>query len=185
MQRRYRYSFDDLGYYMGLCYPLEESALQTPIFPPNSTEQEPFWKDGYIPRYDFHFKNWILEKRGQKEVRQTIEDELTEKIINKIFEKLESIHHVSEYSFQVFSKNIFNKFENQNRFFDSLNGRIANLFALTDRMDETTSKDIKEIKFELILLHKNIVYIEHKLIEIMTKPTLWQKIKSFFTGNTQ
>lgn len=167
-QRRFRYSFDDLGYYLGLCYPIDESALQTPIYQPNSTDQEPFWKDGYIPRYDFQFKNWTLEKRGQKEVRQTLEDELTEKIVNKLVDQISRTQYVLETKINDRSKMISDEIYESNKITDKKDRFLQSLIIEQGSM----------VQDQISLLHKNLLQIA---ILLEPKPTIYQKLKSWFS----
>jgi len=168
-KRRFRYAFDDMGYYMGLTYPINESAIGTPLYIPNSTAQEPFWKDGYIPRWDFHFKNWTLEKRGQKIERQNLEDELTEKIVNKI---------ISQSKFD--TNFIVNKISDQ----ILLNNQIDNnnYTSLTQQIEKLTERIERSFVHHFSMFQETVDSIYKRQIEILTilnKPTFYQKLKNW------
>ena len=60
---RFRYVFDEDGFYKGLVY-----KNSVGLFPTNSTELEPNWKPGFSPVWDFENRVWKLVKRGERRV---------------------------------------------------------------------------------------------------------------------
>lgn len=84
--KTYAYSFDQDGYYLGLCRATLDPLTKQLVFPHNSTDQEPYWKDGYQSRWDFTLKNWTLEPRGEKKHRMEVEKELMGPIREKLLD---------------------------------------------------------------------------------------------------
>ena len=96
--KTYAYSFDQDGYYLGLCRATLDPLTKQLIFPHNSTDQEPYWKDGYQSRWDFTLKNWTLEPRGEKKHRMEVEKELILPLIERLDKIEKSLHHLNERS---------------------------------------------------------------------------------------
>lgn len=86
MSRRYRFKFDQDGYYAGLAYPIEETTLG-PVYEPNTSEIEPFWKDGFNPRFDFKLNYWILEPKAEKSQRLAVEREIIADLETRLAER--------------------------------------------------------------------------------------------------
>jgi hypothetical protein len=61
--KNYRYAFDRDGYYLGLCRPIETNkTTELPVYPEYSTDVEPYWKDGFVSKYDFTLNRYLKEK---------------------------------------------------------------------------------------------------------------------------
>lgn len=85
-RRNFRYAFDRDGYYAGLVR--ADRATGLPVFPPYSTDQEPYWKEGFRPRFNFDLNSWTLEPRGEKELRLAVEKEILQKFSDRVCSRI-------------------------------------------------------------------------------------------------
>lgn len=164
-KRRYRYAYNNLGYYSGLCRPIGETALKTPIYPINSTEKEPYWKEGHTPRFSYDINNWILEPKSKRQEREYIDKELEIKIINKLFHRLQEIKTAQEQEY----KQVLEVFHGSRNLISAQISNLENLLLELQTQQIQSSNQHHIINQKLALI-----------IKLQNKPTLWQKIKSWF-----
>lgn len=84
---RFRYKFDKDLYYAGLAYPIAEMH-GNPVYEENTTTKEPFWKDGFIPRFDLVLNNWKMEPRDNRQRIMDVEKEVSNNLMLRFTEEI-------------------------------------------------------------------------------------------------
>lgn len=174
----YQYSFNALnGQYMGLVKAETDPFTKTLIFPGNSTKQEPPWRDGFVPVWDFHRQCWMIQKPDQVKIQSDIELRLGDRI-QPVILWLKEIDAKMGFQFGELSR------FNEKR--DEIFGHRTNH---TNELILKLEKQLEDIRFQIVdLVHsENMIMLQSqkeqyfKMVELYLKPW-WLRLYDFLKG---
>lgn len=169
----FRYAFDSDGYYLGIVRPTVGPMGET-VFPKLTTEFEPLWKDGFVPRFSFDLNYWTLEIAGEKKSRDDIQKEIADKL-SRLWNEFETEFLTRENSG---SKQISNRIEiSENHltrvvsdFHDDVWEHL-NIFK-TEILEKQNDFN-HEIRIWLVEMNTTLELIHQKL---KPRPSLWSRL---------
>lgn len=181
----YRYAFDKDGYYAGLAYPIQ-TIKDHHIWANNTTDIEPFWKDGFLPRYDLKHNNWVLEPRDEKSHRMQVEKEILSKLQEHIDQRFDSL---KDYLFEA-HKDIL-EIQSQISWIEEKQASIIPIFDNKYFHLERKLNNLEDRLFNRIdSIEKILKVVQETNLSALTifeqkPPTFWERFKNFFTGSTR
>lgn len=184
--KAYRYGFNEDGYYTGLVYSTKDQATGEPIFPINCTDREPYWKDGYYPKFDFTTMNWGLEPRHERHIRLAVEAQILSKMKLEIYEYFnEQIEKLRYDLSQSIIQNRYDLCKYCNDLFkENLHISLKNLNLLNEHITNLSKIDADESKQHLGQIMSALSVIEHR-----SRPKtpwykkFWRKLFSKYKAN--
>lgn len=176
----YRYSWDENGYYSGIVRGKPNSLGLIEYPTKNVTDVEPYWQDGYRPRWSLKECNWVLEKRDKAEKRAEFYHEAVAMLLPEISMKIEMINR--NFTDQMLDQNeiLTDEFCFISKELTRLSAEsYTKLYFIENKLNKL-SDTLSLVVEQIVDLHNHQIQMREEVLRLH-KPTLWQRIKNWFT----